>query len=69
MIGEKSKSHYVLIKDFSTLMCNHTLHHKRIHFCRFYLKAFSTEEILKRHFKDCFQINGKQRIKMPKKCE
>ena len=69
MIGEKSKSHYVLIKNFSTLMCNHTLHHKRKHFCRFYLQTFSTEEILKHHFKDCFKINGKQRIKMHKKCK
>ena len=29
----------------------------------------STEEILKCHIKDCFKINGKQRIKMPKKGE
>ena len=30
------------------------------------LQAFSTEEILKSHFKDCIKINGKQRIIMPK---
>ena len=35
-------------------------------FCH-YLQAFSAEEILKRHIKDCFKINGKQEIKMPKK--
>ena len=35
-----------------------------IHFCRFCLQAFSTEEILKRQIKDCFKINGKQRITM-----
>ena len=28
-----------------------------------------TEEILKHHIKDCFKINGKQRIIMPKKGE
>ena len=28
---------------------------------------FSTKEMLKRHIKDCFKINGKQRIIMPKK--
>ena len=39
------------------------------HFCRYCLQAFSTEEILKRHIKDCFKINGKQRIIMPKKGE
>ena len=38
-------------------------------FCCFYLQAFSTEEILKHHIKDCFKINGKQRIMMPKKGE
>ena len=36
-------------------------------FCRYCLEAFSKEEILKHHIKDCFKINGKQRIIMPKK--
>ena len=31
------------------------------------LQAFSTEEILKCHVKDCFKTNGKQRIIMPEK--
>ena len=33
------------------------------------LQGFSTEEILKCHFKDCFRINGKQRIIIPNKDE
>ena len=33
------------------------------------MQAFSTEEILKLHIKDYFEINGKQRIIIPKKCE
>ena len=33
------------------------------------MQAFRTEEILKRHIKDSFKINGKQRIIMPKKGE
>ena len=41
---------------------------KKYHFSRYCLQAFSTEEILK-HIKDCFKINGKQRIIMPKKTE
>ena len=41
----------------------------RKNFCRYCLHAFITEGILKRHIKDCFKINGKQRIIMPKKCE
>ena len=37
------------------------------HFCRYCLQAFSTEEILKRHIKDCVKINSKKRtIKLKK---
>ena len=67
LIGEEGKRHYVLIIDFSTFMYDHILHRGRKHVCPYCLQAFSTEEILKRHFKDCFKINGKQIIKMPKK--
>ena len=42
-------------------------HRGRKHFCHYYLQAFSTEEILKCRIKDCFKINDKQRIIMPKK--
>ena len=35
-------------------------------FCRYFLHAFSTAEILKRHINDYFNINGKQLITMPK---
>ena len=59
--------HYILIKDFNTFIYDHILNHRRKHFCRYYLVAFSTEKILKRHMKDCFKINAKQIIKMPKK--
>ena len=67
LIAEEGKRHYVLIKDFNTFMYNHTLHRGRKHFCRYCLQAFSTEEILKCHIKDCFKINGKQRIIIRKK--
>ena len=33
------------------------------------LKFFSTEKILKHQIKDCFKINGKQIVKIPKKGE
>ena len=39
------------------------------HFCHYSLQGFSTAEILKRHIKDCFKINSKQRIIMPKRYE
>ena len=50
-------------------MYDHTLHRRRKHFCCYCLQAFSPEEILKGHIKDCFEINGKQTIIVPKKCE
>ena len=65
---EKGKRHYVLMKDFNTFMYNHTLHRRKKHFCHYCLQAFSREEILK-YIKDCFKINTKQRIIMPKKDE
>ena len=50
-------------------MYDHTLHRGRERFCRYCLHTFVTEEILKRHIKDYFKINGKQTINMPKKGE
>ena len=35
-----------------------TLHHEKKYFCHYCLQAFNTEEILKRHIKECFQTNG-----------
>ena len=40
-------------------MHDNTFYRERKHSCRFCLQAFSTEEILKCHIKDCFKINGK----------
>ena len=68
LIGEERK-HHVLIKDFNKFMYDYSLYRRRKHFCRYCLHAFITEEILKRHIKDCFKINGKQTIKMPVKGE
>ena len=38
-------------------------------FCSYRLQAFSAEQILKRHNKDCFKIDRKQRIIMHKNSE
>ena len=65
IIGE-GKKHYVLIKYFNTSMYDHTLNCGRKHFCSYCLQVFSREEIVKRHIKDCFEINVKQKIKMSK---
>ena len=69
LIGETEIKHYVLIKDFNTFMHDHTLHCARKHFCFYYLQAFRTTEKLKFHIKNCFEIKGKETIKMPKKGE
>ena len=61
----KGKKHYVLIKDFNTIVYDHTRGKK--YFCCYYLLAFNTEEILKRRIEDYFKTNGNQRIIMPKK--
>ena len=66
-IEEKSKRHHIFTKDFNTFMYDHTFHCRRKYFCRYCFQAFSTEEISKSHIKDCFTINGKQKIIMPKK--
>ena len=50
-------------------MYDHSLHRGRKDFCLYRLHACITEEILKRHIKDCFKINGKQTIKVPRKGE
>ena len=47
-------------------MYDHTLIHGRKHFCCYCLQAFRTTEKLKCHIEDCFKINGKQTIKVPK---
>ena len=68
-IDEGQKKHDVHIKDFNTVMYDHTLYHGRKNFCRYCLQAFRTADALKCHIKDYFKINFKQRIKMPRKGE
>ena len=69
LMGEERKRHYVLIKDFNTFIYNHTLHCGGKNFCCYCLYTFNTEKILKRHIKNCFKINCKQSIIVPKKSE
>ena len=62
LIGGERKYH-VLSKDSNTFMYDHALHCGR-HFCCYCLQAFRTAETLTFHIKDCFEINGKESIKM-----
>ena len=43
---EERKKHYVVIKGFNTFMYDHTLHHIRKRFCRYYLQGISLEDLL-----------------------
>ena len=38
-------------------------------FCRYYLQTFSIKEILKSHINNCFKIDDRQMIQMPKEGE
>ena len=67
MIEDEGTSHYVLIKDFNRFMYNQILHRDRKHFRCYCLQSFSSAEILEKHTKDCFEINGKHMIKMIRK--
>ena len=69
LIGEEDKNHYALIKDITTFIYDHAIHHGRKHFCRYCIQASIAEEILKLHVRDCFNINDKQRINVPKNDE
>ena len=48
-------------------MYDHTLHRGTTHSCCYCVLDFITKEILKCPTKECFKINAKQRIKLPKK--
>ena len=64
LIVEEEKKRYLLIEDFNKFMYDHTSHCGRKHFCSYCLQAFSSEEILKSHIKDCLKNNDKQTIKI-----
>ena len=64
---EKHKKSYVLVKEFNIIMHDHFLYRERKHTCRHYFQPFSTEEKLKCHINDYFEVNSKQKIKKLKK--
>ena len=64
LITEDENKHYVLIKDFNSLMFNKTKHEHRKHFCMYCLQCFSSERVLNDHRDNCIQVNGAQAVKM-----
>ena len=59
-------NHYVLIKDFNSLMFNKTKHKGKKWFCESCLQCFSTEIVLNKHKEDCLLINNGQNVKLEK---
>ena len=64
MIAEVSNSHYVCIKDFDRYMCNKTKNRNKKHFCKYWLKYFSSERVLVKHGVVCWNMNDKQTAKL-----
>ena len=60
------KQHYVLIKDFNSLMYSFTNHKERKHFCMHCLQCFYSNVDLDEHRENCIVINGVQAIELPK---
>ena len=56
--------HYVLIKDFNTFMFDNTLHHRTKYFVVIVYKLLVQKKEMKHHVKNCFEIIGRQMIKM-----
>ena len=68
--GEEGRKHYVLMKEFNTFMYDHILHRGKKTFLSLLVTSFQYgRDKLKHYIKDCFNINGQQRIKMPNKNE
>ena len=63
-IHEGNKSHYVYIKDFSSLLFNKTKNENKKWFCMHCLQHFSSENVLDKHKENCLVINGEQRVEL-----
>ena len=66
LVINKSKSHYVYIKDFDIFMFHKTKNKNKKWFCRSCLQCFSSENVLIKHKEDCLSINGQQSINLEK---
>ena len=66
LIGEKNT---MFLSKILILSCMIILYMVDKTFLSILFTSFQLEEILNSHIKDCFKINGKQRIIIPKKGE
>ena len=64
IIPDKTKSHYVYIKDFNKFIFNKTKNKTKKYFCKYCLQCFSSERILVEHKENCSKINGEQTVQL-----
>ena len=64
LLIDDDKSHDVHIKDFDRFMFHKTRNKNKKWFCKSCLQCFSSENVLKKHKKDCLSINCKQLVKL-----
>ena len=63
MITDEMKSHYAYFNGFNRLMCNKTKNKNEMHFFKYCLQCFSSEEVFVEHTGTCLKINGKETVK------
>ena len=64
LITDYNRSHYIYIKVFNRFIWHKTKNKNEKDLCRYCLQCFSCKKILKKPKKVCFQINGKQSVKL-----
>ena len=66
LVINKSKSHYVYIKDFDGFLFHKTKNKNKKYFCKSFLQSFSSKNLLTEHKKVCLIINGTQSVRLEK---
>ena len=66
LVIDENKSHYVYIKDFDRFMFHKTKNKNKKYFCKSCLQYFSCKNVLTKHKKVCFSINGAQSVRLEK---
>ena len=66
LVIDENKSHYVFIKHFDRFMFHVTKNKSRKYFCKSSLQYFSRKNVLTKHKKACWSINGTQSVRLEK---
>ena len=66
LVTDGDKSHYVFNKDFNRFMFHKTKNKNKKCFCKSCLQCFSSINVLAKHKKFCFSVNGAQSVRLEK---